>query len=363
MSSVNPIRVVQLIDSLAAGGAERMAVSYANELAKQIAFSGLVATREEGSLKAQIQKPETYLFLNRKKTIDFKALLAFRNYIKKNQVGVIHAHGSSYFFALLVKLLIPKIAIFWHDHNGNRIHLKRNNIFLYLASLFFKGVFTVNDELKEWALKNLWHKNIHFVPNFAVKNENEKAITTLSGSDSKRIVCLANLRNPKNHLQLLKAFSKSVAFPQNWSLHLIGADYNDAYSNELKHFITKNNLDHAVYFYGSCSDISAILHQAQIGVLASTYEGFPVTLLEYGLHGLAVATTNVGYCEQLVTHKKTGLLFHPKEEQELISCIDVLVENTEFRNEVALAYHKFVIENFSAAKIIELIIKQYTFEK
>ena len=39
------MRIIQLIDSLEAGGAERMAVSYANALSEDIEFSALVATR------------------------------------------------------------------------------------------------------------------------------------------------------------------------------------------------------------------------------------------------------------------------------------------------------------------------------
>jgi hypothetical protein len=41
------VRIIQIIDSLEAGGSERMAISYANALAEQIDFS--LATRKEGS--------------------------------------------------------------------------------------------------------------------------------------------------------------------------------------------------------------------------------------------------------------------------------------------------------------------------
>ena len=67
------MRVLQLIDSLEAGGAERMAVSYANSLSKKIAFSGLIATRKEGQLLSQINQNVDYLFLNKKNK--FKAFL------------------------------------------------------------------------------------------------------------------------------------------------------------------------------------------------------------------------------------------------------------------------------------------------
>ena len=54
------MRIIQIIDSLEAGGAERMAVNYANALAHTIEFSGLVATRKEGLLLNQIDSTVSY---------------------------------------------------------------------------------------------------------------------------------------------------------------------------------------------------------------------------------------------------------------------------------------------------------------
>ncbi len=65
MKSVNDIRVIQLIDSLEPGGAERMAVTIANTFGNQLAFSGLVVTRLEGSLKETINSNVEYLFLKK----------------------------------------------------------------------------------------------------------------------------------------------------------------------------------------------------------------------------------------------------------------------------------------------------------
>ena len=72
------MRVVQIIDSLEIGGAERMAVNYANVLAEKISFSGLITTRKEGQLKSQIDSKVSCLFLRKKKTIDFKAIFRIR---------------------------------------------------------------------------------------------------------------------------------------------------------------------------------------------------------------------------------------------------------------------------------------------
>ncbi len=69
------MRILQIIDSLEIGGAEKMAVNYANALTDKVEFSGLVATRKEGNLKSHINQKVNYLFLNRKKFFDVKAVL------------------------------------------------------------------------------------------------------------------------------------------------------------------------------------------------------------------------------------------------------------------------------------------------
>ena len=72
------MRIVQLIDSLEAGGAERMAVNLANGLAKQVEFSGLVCTRKEGLLLAQIRAEVNYFFMAKKSALDLTALFRLR---------------------------------------------------------------------------------------------------------------------------------------------------------------------------------------------------------------------------------------------------------------------------------------------
>ena len=60
------MRIIQIIDSLEIGGAEKMAVNYANALYDKIEFSGLVVTRTEGNLKSQLHNSIPYLFLKKK---------------------------------------------------------------------------------------------------------------------------------------------------------------------------------------------------------------------------------------------------------------------------------------------------------
>lgn len=359
MKSVQDIRVVQLIDSLEPGGAERMAVTIANTIGKELKFSGIVVTRLEGSLKETISSKVNYLFLRKKRAVDIYALLRFRKFLKKNRVTIIHAHGSSYFFAVLLKIILPSIKIFWHDHYGNRLKSTNSNNIIKLVSIFFSGVFTVNLELQKWALQNLKTSNVFFLPNYVEENPIEQKCTILKGEKGKRIVVLANLRTPKNHHLALSAFSKSKIASLGWTLHFIGKDNYDSYSKDLKDKITNDNLINSVFIYGSCLDVQHILNQCDVGLLTSTYEGFPVTLLEYGRANLFVIASNVGYCNQIIRNAETGICFELNKENELESILKSLAENVTENKILAQQLNDFVNENYSAKVVIKKILSIY----
>ena len=354
------MRIIQIIDSLDAGGAERMAVSYANALVERIEFSGLVATRKEGQLFSQIEKNVSYLFLEKKRKIDFKAVFKLRGYLKRNKIQIIHAHGSSFFTAVLVKLIFPKVKIIWHDHLGSRAKKsKGENKILIFLSIFFSSIFAVNLQLEEWSRKNLLCKKVIFVPNFAKQNNENLQITKLKGTEGKRIVFLANLKNPKNHISILNAFWDLKLFEADWSLHLIGRDYFDSYSEVLKKFIKSHSLENHIHLYGEKSDVNYILSQSSVGVLASMEEGFPVTLLEYALEDLAVVCTDVGYCSKIIKNGVSGLLFDPTNDFELNSQLKKITEDDLLRKEMATNFKESVIRNYSEKEVMEKLISEY----
>lgn len=353
------MRVVQIIDSLEAGGAERMAVNYANALSKRTIFSGLIATRREGALLNQIDPKVSYLFLQKKKKIDIKAVLHLRNYLKKNEVSIIHAHSSSFFIAVLLKITLPHVKIIWHDHLGKRVsQTKKNNQILIFFSCFFNSIVAVNPQLQEWNKKNLHCPSVSFLPNFATKIEAQKS-TRLKGIDLKRIVCIANLKEPKNHIAILKAFLNLNLKESDWTLHLIGDDYFDKYSEKLKNFIKEHTLQKHVYFYGAREDIENILLQSTIGILTSIQEGFPVVLLEYGLASLPVLSTKAGYCSALIKNNFNGLLIDPNNDAEIAIQLNQLICNKHLRTFLGENLKKNVMESYSEEIVIQKMLLIY----
>ena len=353
------MRVIQIIDSLEAGGAERMAVNYANALSKKIEFSGLVVSRKEGLLLNHIDKNVSYLFLKKKGIIDFKAVFRLRKYLKSNNVDVIHAHSSSFFIAVLVKLTLLKIKIVWHDHYGVSQDLEsRKNLALKFGSLFFRGSIGVNLALKNWAESYLYCKNVVYFPNFIdgeLSLNKEKEIV-LNGVKGKRVVCVANLRPQKNH-QLLTEVSNLIRkkYP-DWTFHLFGKDFEDSYSERLQKKINDLKLHNIVFFYGTVDNVASVLKQCQIAVLPSLSEGLPLAILEYGLHKLPFVATNVGEVSKIIISEKEGLIVESNDLNGFVVAVERLILDEKIRGEMALALHNKVQLNFSEIIIIEKYI-------
>lgn len=354
------INVLQIIDSLNAGGAERVAVNYANGLTGIVNSSHICVTREEGPLLKNIVPNVGYLYLNKKFTLDIKAIFKLRNYIISNNINIIQTHSSSFFIATIIKILSPKVKIIWHDHYGNSEFLsKRPKAILGLCSKCFSYIFSVNKELKRWSKQNLNCENVSYIKNFPVLINTISSTTKLKGNDGKRVLCLANLREQKNHSLLLEAFAVVIESFPDWSLHCVGKDFNDDYSKAFFYQIDILNLKSNVYFYDTKSDILSIMNQSDVGVLVSKSEGLPLALLEYGMAKLPVLTTDVGYCGELVSDEMLGILIKSNDKQALINSINRFILNEDYRIACAINFNLKIAQQYSANKVLKDVVNKY----
>ena len=350
------MRILQIIDSLDVGGAEKMAVNYANSLAEKVEFSGLITTRKEGYLKVQLQPNVGYLFLNRKRMVDVSAILKLRRYCKSNKIAYLQPHGFSYFTALLLKLVYPKVKIVWHDHYGLSEFLsKRKLLFLKLASFFFHGIIAVNFNLKKWAVKRLHCQNVIYLPNYTTIDNSVKKETILKGHEGKRVLCLANLRHQKNHFMLLEVAEKMKNIHPDWTFHLVGNDLNDEYSRKIKQIIEEKHLAQNVFIYGTKNDTLHIIEQSDITVLTSNSEGLPVALIEYGLLSKPTITTNVGEIPLIITNSVNGYVVPIKDSEAFFQKLLTLVNDEALRMKMGQNLNATIKEQNSE----EAVLQQY----
>lgn len=349
------MRVLQLIDSLHAGGAEKMAINLYKELNKNGIECFLCATREEGLLKEEIVDFSKYLFLKKRRIIDLQAICSLRSFIKSKNIDIIHAHGTSYFIAFLIKIAFKKkIRLIWHDHYGNSEFLEhRPYKILRFCSKYFDGVVCVNKDLLTWCKSKLLANKYVTINNFVSLPEGKVNSLQLNGSQSFKLICIANLRPQKNHHFLLNVFNEIVDHYEI-SLHLFGKDFHDAYSEEIK--IKVDEMSN-VYYYGSQKITKGILQQANTGILVSKSEGLPLALLEYGIAGLPVICTSVGEIEDVVGDY--GLLIQHGDKKALKKSIMTYFWDQNLRSQHSKRLNDQISKRYGAEKNIREFIDFY----
>lgn len=352
------MRILQLIDSLEAGGAERMAVNYANALSKIIPFSALICTRAEGSLKNELSNEVKYHFLEKRNTVDFQAIQQLRSFCISNKIELIHAHSTSFFLATIVKIIMPKIKIIWHNHNGMSHQLPSYKIsIIRWASTYFAGTIVVNQQLLNWSGERLKLSNLIYLENFAVHETYLQDDLKLYGKDGIKIICLANLREEKNHLILISIAEKIISAHKNCTFHFVGKDFNDAYSRLLKEKVAATNLQDHIFFYGTQNNVFSLLQQADIGVLTSNLEGLPVALLEYGLAGLPVVVTDVGEIPNILKNTQNGFVVGSRNLEMFVTSLEKLIADEQLRVNLGRALKNTIQENYSEEAVIQKYLK------
>lgn len=358
---MNRIGVMQIIDSLAIGGLERTAVNLANCLPRDLYHSHLCVTRTSGPLEASVSKNVHRIDLGRTGRYDFGALWRLRKYIRENQIQILHAHGTSLFTAAFAARFKPRPAIIWHDQFG-LCGTEERSARLYRSGVKNLGaIIAVNQTLADWARNQLRvpANRIWYIPNFVQEPAGDHSVPDLPGKKGARVVCVANLRPQKDHLNLLCAMKMVLrSFPEA-HLILLGSGDNPAQLDKIKQAIVSQKLSTHVSWLGPRTDISAILRGCDVGVLSSISEGLPLALIEYGMAGLPSVATNVGQCAEVLDGGRCGILVPANSPVALSDGIVSFLQSKEKRNACSEQFLQRIRQCYSSDVILRKICKVY----
>ena len=123
------------------------------------------------------------------------------------------------------------------------------------------------------------------------------------GWDPPRLVMVARFEPQKDHATLLHALGGLVGRP--WELDLIG---DGPLRGQMEQLARTLGLGTRVRFLGQRPDVDARLAEAQISVLTTNWEGFPLTVLEAMRAGLPVVASAVGGVAEALQDGDSGYL-------------------------------------------------------
>jgi glycosyltransferase involved in cell wall biosynthesis len=352
---------MQLIDTLDAGGAERVAVNFANLLPRDRYTSWLCTTRRDGTLAGLVDSDVKRLALDRKARLDLPPLRRLADVVRAEGIQILHAHGASLFVGLFASMRPPYPAVIWHVH-----HLHQRDEYpawLYrLVAARAAAVVTVSQQVADWARRRLRisRDRVVYLPNFSILRGDTNGVPpALPGTKGCRIACVANLRPQKDQCTLIDAFARLVPAAPAAHLLLIGGGPDAHYRDAVQRQIACHGLEGHVSWLGERADVPAVLAQCDIAVLSSATEGFPLSLVEYGHAGLPVVATRVGQCADVLDNGNAGLLVDPRSAEQLGAALLSLWHSRAQRRVLGRKLQQRVQERYSSEPALRQLCGLY----
>jgi len=109
--------------------------------------------------------------------------------------------------------------------------------------------------------------------------------------------------------------------------------------------------DLPVTILGWQSDIERVLSSADMVVLTSDNEGTPLSLIQAGMAGLPVVTTNVGSVPEVVLDGVTGIVTG-LDVQEIADALEKLANDKVLPTKLGAAAQEFTLSNFGVKRLV-----------
>lgn len=281
----------------------------------------------------------------------FKSLLI----LKKIKPDIIHSHSADlgFLISLWAKLIGIPVINTCHGATFPFKFLSRTKRYAELFFLkfgFFSKIITVDansiDAFREYRLKNY-----EYVRMLGVDNEEfGKIKKRIFLSEKHRYVKLLFVGriDPLKKLDcLIEAAVRLKGQLGYFEVWIIG---DGPCKDDLIKLSRELRVDKNIKFFKAITNKRRLFKMyclADIFVLPSIWEGFPLVILEAWAAGLAVIATEVGGITAICKNMENALLIHPKDIVSLADSILTLTKDVNLRNNISKNGNKIVKEKYS----------------
>ena len=291
---------------------------------------------------------------------DLKAFISLVNEIRDFKPHVIHTHTAKAGFLGRIASIIslqPSIRVHtFHGHllNGYFGRFKRSLVVLaekFLA-LFTHQLLAVGDKVRQDLLNAGIGTKDKFglmPPGLAIgvlpdRKESRNALSVPANSlQCAFIGRVTQIKRPDRFLDVVSEMKKRG----------INLDFFIAGDGELLDVCRERirQEDLPVTILGWQNDIERVLSSADMVVLTSDNEGTPLSLIQAGMAGLPVVTTNVGSVPEVVLDGVTGIVTG-LDVQEIADALEKLVNDKALRAKLGATAQEFTLSNFGVKRLV-----------
>lgn len=341
------MRILQIITLSELGGAQTVVVNLANKLSENHEVI-VVAGEGDGKMwKTLLPEVKQEHCRHLKRALspldDMLTLFDFRKLYRKYKPDIIHLHSSK--AGMLGRMAFPAKKTVYTVHGFDSIRLAHRK-FLPVERLMqyaCKAIVGVSRyDTRNLKAEKITH-HVHCVYNgiCPVKTDEDLSFRLPKQYD-KIVLCIARLSPPKNS----KLFMEIAALLPGYAFVWIGNQQNvEEHPNN-------------VYFLGNIPDAGKYNSIADLFILTSNYEGFPMVILEAMSMGKPVVASDVGGISEIVENGKNGYVVKntPHAFAEKISYV---LENENVYRSFSTYSQKRFTENLTIDKMVNAYLDIY----
>jgi len=352
------MRVLQVINSLRTGGAERL-------LAESIPFYQ-TKVKKMDILVLDSTKTEFYSFLkkNSNSTLFYNSYLGVYNilqifriipYLFKYDIIHVHLFPSLYWVVFAKIISFSKVKLVYTEHST--YNKRRNHRFLSKIDKIVYSKIDAIVSITESVQKNLIdHLRFKSSAKFRVISNGvnlqrffpilDTRITKKGQSKNFTIIQVSSFSPQKDQNTLIQSLNY---LPEWVNVILVG---KGKLKNECEELVRNLDLTERVSFLGVRSDIPELINSADLVVLSSIWEGFGLAAVEGMACGKPVIASDVPGLSDVV--RNYGILFNPSDSKDLSSKIQKFIYDRDFYEKI----RRKCIERADSYKI-ENMVNEY----
>ncbi|OVE80029.1 hypothetical protein BVY02_01520 [bacterium J17] len=347
--------LLSLIDALRKDGIESVAI-----------------TLREGWLTEQLDaKGIRRHLVSSPSSLDFRLPFKISQIIKSEGAHLVHSHllDSNFYASIAAKIArVPHVGTEHGDvhHTKKKRFAKLKLLCSQLCGTRFTAVSSfTNNKLHDLGVSK---KRSQVLPNPVVMppdlspEERRKLRSEFCGYDFEESAWLwihvANLRPVKNQQLLIRAFQIAKEKSQVSQRFLIVGDGPER--EGLENLAKELGVEGDIHFIGFRNDVPSCLAASDGFLLSSLSEALPVSLLEAGVAGLCLISTDVGGVRDVISEPSLGSLV-PSEDYEAFAEAMIEVVNLD-EQEKRLRREKIkehIQNNFSESVVKERYVQLY----
>lgn len=364
-----PIRVMRIIARMNVGGPAVQIAGLMRGLNKsdfdQRLYTGFCEVDEADYLEtvATEVKPVRIEGFGRRASLggDIRTFVKLVREIRKFKPQIIHSHtAKAGFLGRLASIVSMHPSIRVHTFHGHLLNgyfgsFKRSLVIFSerVLAIFTEQLLAVGHKVREDLLKVGIGSEEKFglmPPGLTVRDLPSRVEAEHSlGLESEKLKCafigrVTQIKRPDRFLDVVWELTK-----RGVDLHFFMAG-DGGLLETCRERIAAQRLP--VTVLGWQSDIEKILSAADVVILTSDNEGTPLSLIQAGMAGLPVVTTNVGSIPEVVLDNATGIITKP-DVQELADALEKLVLDRDLRANLGARAKEFTMANFGVKRLVD----------